>query len=517
MLKPWRAAAALIVAVCGLVAFTWTSQAADPTPKRGGTLKVGIERDIENFEPQKNYGTSTPLFQGHIYETLVGYGQKGELIGLLAESWAQKDPLTWEFKLRQNVKFHDGQDFTADDVVYSFKRLLDPKTGATRAALLAVIKDIEIKDPATVVFHLSKPLGSLPLVLSLNDVAILKKGWGEAGHNYNQETNGTGPFKLAKYERNVSYRLERNKSYWRSELPYLDAIEIVPIGDTPTRINSLLSRDVDMASLIPWERLEEIQQDKGIGVAKTFDSFMLLRLNPNRKPFDDVRVRQALNYAIDREAISALAWGGGAQPMSSAFIRPDSAWYTKPATSWSYDPKKALDLLAQAGLKPSDIKFTLYSIPFVHLPTSEVVVNQLKKFGMDVTLQTIENAVLFQKRGNGDYAAMMDGGSNPFADPDFYSLWFASDGGNYAKGVGFSDPKLDQLLNVARGEKDVEKRKLLIRQAEDEILAQTPIGFLVWRPQAEAFQTKVKNYTRVPGFGSDSPIYLRLEQVWLDQ
>lgn len=516
MFRPWKTiAAALAVGLGGVVAFAGHADAQ--TPKRGGILKVSIERDIENFEPQKNYGTSTPLFQGHIYETLVGYGPKGELIGVLAEEWSQQDPTTWVFKLRANVKFHDGQDFTADDVAYSIKRLLDPATGATRAGLLSVIKDVEIKDPRTVVLRLARPYGTLPLALSLTDVAILKKGWAAAGNNYNQATNGTGPFRLAKYERNVVYRLERNKNYWRSDMPYLDAIEIVPIGDTPTRINALLSRDVDIASLIPWERVAEIESNKDMAVTKTFDSFMLLRLNPKRKPFDDVRVRQALNYAIDREALSALAWGGGAQAMSSAFIRPDSAWFTPPATKWSHDPQKARDLLAQAGLKPSDLKFTLFSIPFVHLPTSEVIVNQLKQFGMDVTLQTIENAVLFQKRANGDYVAMMDGGSNPFADPDFYQLWFGSDGGNYAKGVGFSDPKLDEILLTARNEKDMEKRKALIRQAEDQILAQAPIGFLVWRPQAEAYNKKVKNYTRVPGFGSDSPIYLRLERVWIDQ
>ena len=192
-------------------------------------------------------------------------------------------------------------------------------------------------------------------------------------------------------------------------------------------------------------------------------------------------------------------------------------WYSQPATQWSHDPDKAKALLAQAGLKPADIKFTLFSISFVHLPTSEVVANQLKAFGMDVTLQTVENAVLFEKRGTGDYQAMMDGGSNPFADPDFYSLWFASDGGNFAKGVGFSDPKIDTLLLAVQAEQDVAKRRALIRQAEDEILAQAPVGFLVWRPQVEGLLTKVKNYTRVPGFGSNSPIYLQFKNVWLGQ
>jgi ABC-type transport system substrate-binding protein len=479
-------------------------------------LKIAIERDVENFEPQKNYGTSTPLFQGHIYETLLGYDQSGRVIGVLAESWTQPDPLSWVFKLRHGVKFHDGQPFTADDVVYSFNRLLNPATGATRTAQLSVIHDVAATDESTVVMHLKQPFGTLPLVLTLNDVAILKRGWSEAGHDYNQATNGTGPFKLARYERNVVYRLERNTEYWRDDLPYLDAIEIVPIGDTPTRINSLLSGDVDFATLIPWENLEQIQEEKALAIVKTFDSFMLLRLSTKQKPFDDPRVRQALNYAIDRDAISAFAWGGGAQPMDAAFIRPDSMWYTPPATKWSYDPKKATALLAEAGLKPADVKFTLFSISFVHLPTSEVVVNQLKKFGMDVTLQTIENAVLFQKRGTGEYQAMMDGGSNPFADPDFYALWFASDGSNFAKGAGFSDPKLDSMLQATRAEQDFDKRKAMIRTEEDQILTDAPIGFLVWRPQVEAFSTKVKNYTRVPGFGSDSPIYLRFDQVWLD-
>ena len=263
--------AALFAGIDGGAAFIRPANAADSAPRRGGTLKVAIERDIENFEPHKNYGTSTPLFQGHIYETLVGYGEKGELVGLLAESWTQQDPKTWVFKLRPNVKFHDGESFTADDVVYSIRRLLAPATGATRAAMLAVIADVNAPDPGTVIFTLSKPFGMLALVLSLTDVAMLKKGWAEAGNSYNQATNGTGPFKLAKFERNVQYRLERNQSYWHPDRPYLDAIEIVPIGDTPTRVNALLSRDVDMASLVPWERVDELEHDDGIALAKTFE------------------------------------------------------------------------------------------------------------------------------------------------------------------------------------------------------------------------------------------------------
>lgn len=490
---------------------------AQDTPKPGGVVRLAIERDIENFEPQRNFGTSTPLFQGQIYETLTGYDESGNLIGLLAESWEQPDPLTWTFKLRHGVVFHDGEPFDSADVVYSFERLLNPKTAATRAAMLSLIDKVEAPTPDTVSFKLKKPLETLPLIFSLPDVAILKKGWAESGHDYSQATNGTGPFKLGQFERNVSYSLDKNEAYWRPQVPLLDKVEIIPIRDEPTRVNALLSGDVDMASLVPWERTAEIEADPQLAMTKTFDSFMMLRLNPTRKPFDDVRVRQALNYAIDRKAISDLAWGGGAQPMTGGFIRPDSNWYTKPTTEWTYDPDKARKLLAEAGLKPSDIKFTLLSITFVHLPTSEVVVNQLRQFGMDVSLETIEAAVLLEKRGTGDYVAMMDGGSNPFADPEFYSLWFASDGGNFAKGVGYSNPKLDELLLASRRETDVEKRKGIIHKAEDMILVDAPMGFLVWRPQVEAYDKKVKGYKRIPGFGSDSPIYLKFDHTWISE
>lgn len=490
---------------------------AQETPKPGGVVRLAIERDIENFEPQRNFGTSTPVFQGQIYETLVGYDETGNLIGLLAESWEQTDPLTWTFKLRQGVVFHDGQPFDSADVVYSFERLLDPATAATRAALLSIVDKVEAPDADTVVFRLTQPLETMPLILSLPDVAILKKGWAESGNDYSQATNGTGPFKLGDFERNVSYSLDKNENYWRPQVPLLDSLEIIPIRDAPTRVNSLLSGDIDMASLVPWERVAEIEAEPLLTMAKTFDSFMMLRLNPTRAPFDDVRVRQALNYAIDREAISALAWGDGAQPMTGGFIRPDSSWYTEPKIQWSHDPEKARQLLAEAGLKPSDIKFTLESITFVHLPTSEVVVNQLREFGMDVSLQTIEAAVLLEKRGTGDYTAIMDGGSNPFADPEFYSLWFASDGGNFAKAVGYSNPKLDELLLASRRETDVEKRKAIIHEAEDLILADAPMGFLVWRPQVEAYDKKIKGYTRIPGFGSDSPIYLKFDRAWISE
>jgi ABC-type transport system substrate-binding protein len=490
---------------------------SNATPRRGGIVKVGYERDVENFEPHRNYGSSTPLFQGHVYDTLIGYDLKGNLVGRLAERWEHPDPLTYVFHLR-TAKFHDGSDFSAEDVVFSLDRIKKPGSGMTRAGALAVIDRMEAPDRRTVILKLSKPAGDLPVTLTLPDVAMLSKRWSEAGHDYSKEMNGTGPFRLESFERNVRYSLRRNENFWIKGEPYLDGIDIIPINDTPTRVNALVSGEVDLITLVPWERFAQLSARKDIELVKTFDSFMLLRLNPNRPPFNDVRVRKALNYALDRKAISALAWGGEARPMSAALIPPDSPWFNPAAANtWVHDPAKARALLAEAGLKPSDVKFTLYSIPFVHLPTSEVVVQQLKQFGMDVTLQTIENAVLFDKRGNGDYQAMMDGGSNPVADPVFYAQWFGSSGGNYAKAVGFSVPALDQLFDKIQNETKFDTRKALVAQAEKIILDQAPWGFLVFRPQAEGKSARLKGYYRIPGFGSDSPVYLKLDKAWLEQ
>ena len=495
------------------------AQAAAPgAPKRGGILKLGIERDVENFEPHRLYGTSSPLFQDNIYETLVSYDAKGNLVGRLAVSWENPDPSTWIFRLRRGVKFHAGGDFKADDVLFSFERIKNPKTGATRAAELAVIAKIEARDDYTVVMKLSEPHGVLPVTLSLPDVVMLDKQWSESGHDYKSEMNGTGPFRLASYERNVKYSLRRNDTYWRKGVPLLDGIDIIPMRDTPTRVNGLLSGEIDLVTLVPWERFAELASKPNVRMLKTFDSFMHLRINPNAAPFKDVRVRQALNYALDRRAISALAWGGEAQPMDAGLIRPDSPWFNPAAAGhWKHDPAKARALLAAAGLKPADVEFTLFSIPFVHLPTSEIVTQQLKEFGMSVTLQTIESAVLFQKRANGEYQAMMDGGSNPVADPSFYAQWFSGTGGNYAKAVGFSVPELDALLTKARNETNLKARRALVWQAEQVILDQAPWGFLVFRPQAEGYAASLRGYYRVPGFGSDSTIYLKMESVWLDR
>jgi peptide/nickel transport system substrate-binding protein len=507
-----RATKALILTSL-LALFTVASEGS----ANDGTLKLGFERDLENFEPHRNYGASSPLFQGHIYETLIGYDAEGNLVGRLAESWDNPDPLTWIFHLRHGVKFHDGGDFAAQDVVFSLNRIKEPETAATRGGELAVISSLKALDDYTVKIRLAEPFGALLVTLSLPDVAMLDKQWSEAGHDYDREMNGTGPFRLDSYERNVQYSLRRNENYWREGIPHLDGVDIIPINDTPTRVNALLSGDVDFVTLIPWERFAELESNPDFQMTKTFDSFMLLRLNPNRPPFDDVRVRQAFNYALDRDALSTLAWGGEAQPMTAGLIRPESRWFNPAAAGhWTYDPDKARVLLAEAGLKPADVKFALYSIPFVHLPTAEVVVQQLKDFGMDVTLQTIENAVLHEKRANGDYQAMMDGGSNAVADPNFYALWFASTGGNYAKAVGFSVPELDKLLIEARNETNFEARKSLIWKAEQIILDQAPWGFLVFRPQAEGYAAKVKGYYRVPGFGSDSPIYLKMDTVLIE-
>ena len=197
-------------------------------PVYGGTLRYALGRDSVAFDPHIYYGASSASIQGNIYDGLLEYDSDGSLVPALAESWENPDENTWIFHLRSGVKFHDGSDFNADDVIYSFERIMDPETAATRGNLLrAQIVSMEAVDELTVKIVLAGPNATFLSVLAAPDCFMIDKEWGESGHNFKSEANGTGPFVLGEYEPQVQYVLKKNPNYWKEGLPYLDEVIFV--------------------------------------------------------------------------------------------------------------------------------------------------------------------------------------------------------------------------------------------------------------------------------------------------
>src|SRR5262245_50610145 len=475
---------------------------ATGAPKAGGTLKVALLRDPTGWDPHLNYGATTYTFQNNIYEQLVRHSTKGLLEPALAVRWETPDPTTYVFHLRKNVQFHSSNPFTADDVKFSIERILDPNTNATRAREFAVIQAVTAVDPATVRITLKQPSAPFLELLTAGEAMIVDAKWARAGGDFKKAASGTGPFKLGPFETGVRYSLVKNPDYWDAPLPYLDRIELSTIAKDEQRVSALRTGAVDLAEYIPWQEIKTLEKDPGVRVHVGYDTFNVIRLNPKRPPFDNPKVRQALNYLVDRKEIIDLAWGGIGRPFGAGLI-PEGHWAFPKAlqSSWSYDVARGKRLLAEAGVNPAATKLTFDSTTLsVHMDEAQIVVTQLQRAGFtQVDLKPMDVPMQQKKRVTGEYQMMMDGFSLPWADPDFYTAFFGTGGASYARAVDFSDPALDKLLDEGRATLDQGKRAAIYAQAEQRIVELAPWVFLHWRPQAEATRANIGGYVRLPG------------------
>jgi ABC-type transport system substrate-binding protein len=282
---------------------------------------------------------------------------------------------------------------------------------------------------------------------------------------------------------------------------------------------ALQSGDVNFAEYVPSQFVEQLQADENFTVFQGYDIYNYIRLNVNRAPMDNQLVRQALNYAIDREAIIDLAFVGLGVPTTAGLIPPnDPVWYSQELDGhWTYDPDKALELLAEAGYEdPSALSFTLESSSEPnHLDSAQIIVEQWRAIGISAELQPLESSVRVDKRFSGDYTIMFDGAANPWTDPDFYSLYISTEGPVYAAGIGFSNADIDRLLAEGRSTVDEAARKAIYLELETLLLEIAPFVFINFRPQAEACAANVKGYVRVPGVGSASAQFM--EWLWIDE
>jgi peptide/nickel transport system substrate-binding protein/glutathione transport system substrate-binding protein len=483
-------------------------------PKPGGTLKLALLRDPTGWDPHINYGATTYSFQANVYEGLLRYSPKGALEGALASRWETPGPTTYVLHLRRNVRFHSGNPFTADDVKFSLERILDPATNATRAREFGVVEAVTAVDPATVRIALRTPDAGFLDLLAAGEAMMVDAKWVRAGGDLKKAASGTGPFKLGPFETGVRYSLVRNPDYWDAPLPYLERVELASIPKDDVRVQALRTGSVDMAEYVPWQAIAALEKDPGVRVHVGYDTFNVIRLNPKRPPFDQPKVRQAMNYLVDRKEVIDLAWGGIGRPFGAGLI-PEGHWAFPRALqgSWSHDLPRARRLLAEAGVNPAAVKLTFDSTTLsVHMDSAQILVGQLQRAGFtQVDLRPMDVPTQQRKRVTGDYQMMMDGFSLPWPDPDFYTAFFGTGGGSYARAVEFSDATLDRLLAEGRATADQARRAAIYAQVEQRLVELAPWVFLHWRPQAEATRANVGGYQRLPGaLGNKSLGGLRL-------
>jgi peptide/nickel transport system substrate-binding protein len=420
----------------------------------------------------------------------------------LASSWeASTDALSWTFKLRNDARWSDGQAFTADDVVFTFNDIvLKKELGATGAGNFAAVKSVEAVDPTTVRFNLARPFSALPAYLAYNAGILPRHAFqGQADPwAFNAFNKGapvsSGPFKVESYTSGQSVVLARNDAYFGGK-PYLDKVVFKVVPDANTQIAQALSGEL---SIIIMENKAAIDRVKGAAQVRVeprqLVQYYWLALNQTDPRFQDVRVRQAFDYAIDRQAIVTTVEKGFGKPANSAIVPAFTAYYDPShEAQYAFSPDKAKQLLSDAGWQtgPGGIlqkdgqpfQFTLdVGQRGVLQPTNELIQQNLKAVGIQADLNSMEwNAYIQKVVVARDYSATVNWWVYP-NDPDVYAYYHSSAAGKGFNIPGYKDPKLDELLTRVQAETDAGKRKQAVTDLQTFMADNLPYVFL-WYPQ----------------------------------
>ena len=443
-----------------------TTTGDDParTPVKGGELIFGTESDVSSLDVGVAAQPSDKLITLGIYDPLTTY-EDGKLVPFLAESIeSDGDNLSvWNMMLRPDITFHDGTPLNAEAVEKHFLRLQDPVTACPCLDTVKIIESMELPDGPeglSVVFTLNTPSVAFADTLSGSSGYIESPAAvAEFGAEYKNNPVGTGPFTLAEYIPGDRVVLEAYPDYWKTDendiqLPYLEKLTVKPIPDSGQRVAALEAGDIDIFQTADSGTIKTAE-DKGFTAQKiSGSSSTILMMNNAKPPFDDVKARQAVAYAINKDIINERAYSGVRVPSYSGFAL-DSAYYNPDAGTPQYDPDKAAALVEELG----GLKFSIVCIP---TPEADQVLQLVKQMGeavgMDITLETQEQgafvARIFSKVGDWTGACFR---SSHFIEPDAIRAGLTTDdAGNV---VFYSNPEVDQLLDEARQTADFDTRK----------------------------------------------------------
>lgn len=480
----------------------------------GGTLNVILNPEPPVLMLGLNQQTPTQIVGGKIYESLLTYDFKLNPQASLAKSWTvSPDGLTYTFELQEGVTWHDGKPFGADDVLFSLKEYL-PEVHARARNNLSHVANIEKTGPLTVVITLKEPYSPFINAFEVSSAPIVPahiyKGTDFRNNPANQTPIGTGPFKFKEWQRGRFVLLERNDKYWRPNLPYLDKIYFQVIPDANSRLVALESGSVQVASFgdIDFAFLPQIKANPQLEITtqgyEFTGSHAAIELNHRAKPLDDARFRQAIQYAIDRKFIAERIFFGAARPATGP-VSSVTRFYDDKLPRYDYDPKKAIALLDEMGLKP-DASGKRASIKLLGLPygdtwnkVSEYVKSSLSKVGVDVVLENTDAGSWARRYSNWEFDSVVEY-LYQYSDPALgVDRTYRSDnihkGGYGTNTSGYVNKDVDAALIAAAKEVDPAKRQQLYSQAYGQVAKDAPTAWLVELAFPTITNKKVKNVT----------------------
>lgn len=437
-------------------------------------LMVLLPVDFTSFNPNKvTSQPGTNVFQ-NVMETLV---ERDRTTPLLAESWEQLDDTTWQFVLRQGVSFTNGEEFNAEVAKFSIERVMrdDNENSAALALFTDAIASVDVVDDYTINVVTTRPYPALMDLIV--DAYMLPPGEADS-EEFASLGIGTGPYKVESWSPGEAMVLVRNPDYWAGE-PYFEKVSFRPVEDSAVRTTELRSGGADIITQVPIEELGRLEEPGLAAVQVPSTQSMRIHMNAGEAPFDDVRVRQAMNYAIDRQTILETLLEGAGQLMNSP-SGPDIFGYDPAIEVYPYDPEQAKALLTEAGYADGvDIRLQFTEGRYVRdRAIGEVITAQLGEVGIRVDANFSEFSQwlqLFNSDGNGFMVTAQEDNVSTLMAPNFHSE------NESFKRYAYSNPEIDALIDQASVTIDTEERRAIYQELNQALHDDAPWVFM-WNP-----------------------------------
>lgn len=484
---PWRrfamlvAVLAITLAACGGGGETFDEEAgeaegADATapaagggPAEPGTLAIATSADILTMDPAMHRDRITQAVIRNVFDALVHQDAELEPIPELAESWEAVDDTTWRFQLREDVTFHNGEPFDAEDVKFSIERILDPEQASPRASMLEMISEVEVEDSHTVVIRTAEPAPTLLPSLAVNEIVPSEHVTEVGDEAFAAEPVGTGPFTFSERVANQRVVLAANPDYWDGA-PQVGTVVFRPVPEVAGRVAALQSGDVQIASEIPPDLAETLAGDvEAVPVDGTRVFF--LAMNTTQPPFDDADVRIGVNHAVDRESLVDDLLRGYARALYQPLF-PEVIGYAEDFEGYRHDPEQAVAMLEGVDTPVRiDVEVRDRTI-------AEAVAGQLQAAGLDAQVNVLEAEAFTASIESGDSQAYVQSWGVAEGDADvIFAQHFWSPIREEAFYTGYENPDLDTLIEAGRSTLDTDEREQVYADAVATVMADAP-----WAP-----------------------------------
>ncbi|MBB5172298.1 glutathione ABC transporter substrate-binding protein [Texcoconibacillus texcoconensis] len=492
--------------------------AGDDVSAGDNDLVIGVSSDATSMDPHTSSDVPSGNAQTNIYDTLVKYDTNMELEPLLAKEWEPVEDDVWEFKLREDVYFHDGTEFNAEVVEANIERILSEETASPRAILVEIIEDIEIVDDHTIQFITEDPFAPLPAHMAHYAISIISQDvidednarveeGGQPGDYVNENPVGTGFFKFDYWDHGDKVVLKNNEDYW-GENAKVDSVTLQVIPEDLTRVGELETGGAHIIDPVDTSDMTRVESADGANVyERNAASITYLGYNMEKEPFDDARVRRAISKTLNKEAmLEGILDGTGATAFGP--VDETNFGYSEDVNQLDRDPEKAKELLAEAGYEDGFETTIWTNDTRERMDIAELTQAGLAEIGVDAEIEVLEWGAYLDATSAGEHDMFILGLSLGTGDADYpMHMLFHSDSVGEGNRVMMDDPEFDEMLYQARIQQDEDARLALYEDATEYLIEEAPMSFLYHPSHVMGYRDEIE------GFWSDASGLYQLQDV----